>query len=83
MFYTHKEGSMNYLISLVIFLVMATLIGGYAFFLVWALGGAGVPLGLVLFVSFLFVVLLLSLTVAFVARMREIKKEEQDDYRNY
>lgn len=74
---------MNYLISFVIFLVVVTLIGGYAFFLVWALGGAGVPVGMVLFVSFLFLVLMIALVVAFVARIKEIGKEEKDDYRNY
>lgn len=74
---------MSYLISGVIFLVMGGLVGGYALFLVWVLKGAGIPLWIVLFISFIFLVILFGLVVAFIGRIREISKEDKDDYRNY
>ncbi|MFN4217418.1 MAG: hypothetical protein ACK4HQ_08480 [Brevinematales bacterium] len=74
---------MKYLISFVIFVVMGCVIGGYAFFLVWVLEQTGVSRLIIFFVSFIFAVVLIALVVAFLTRMREIGKEDKNDYRNY
>ncbi|MCX7881717.1 MAG: hypothetical protein N2314_00640 [Brevinematales bacterium] len=74
---------MKYLTAGVIFLVVGGMIGGYAFFLLWALGTAGVSLWVVIFISFVFFAVLMGLVVAFFARIKEIGKEDTHDYRNY
>lgn len=78
-----KGDDMKYLISFVIFVVMGCVIGGYAFFLVWVLEQTGVSRLIIFFVSFIFAVVLIALVVAFLTRMREIGKEDKNDYRNY
>ncbi|URA09533.1 hypothetical protein [Thermospira aquatica] len=74
---------MKYLISLFIVLFVGGLIVGYAAFVVWALSVAQMPWWGIGFVSMIFLVLIAGLIVAFFARIKEVSKEDKDDYRNY
>ncbi len=74
---------MRYIISILIVFFVGGVIVGYGAFLVWALSVAQMPWWGVGFVSMIFVALVGGLLVAFFARLKEITKEDKDDYRNY
>jgi len=74
---------MSYVVTVAIFLLIGGWIGGYALFVGWALKQAGIPWWMMVAISSLFVVILVGLGVAFVARIQEISQEGKDDYRHY
>jgi len=56
---------------------------GYGVFLVWAFQQASFSPWVTVFISVIFLLLLIGLVVSFVSAWKEISQEDKDDYRNY
>lgn len=74
---------MKYIIPIIILVLVGGLIAGYAIFLLWAFSSIPVPFWVLGLVSVIFFALLVGLVVAFFSRLREMSKEDKNDYRNY